>query len=182
VYEGVMREAVHLFKYRRRTALGRRLMDRLASSLPALPPSDGVLPVPLHPSRLREREFNPALLLARILAGREGVPLFPDLLIRTRPTPPQMALHRRERRKNVRHAFAVNANADVSGLRWLLVDDVLTTGATVNECARILKRNGAAEVTVVTLARVDAPSSSGGKTPEAELGRFKVDRSPDGLV
>lgn len=121
---------------------------------------DILVPVPLHPRRMRKRGFNQAGLLLRIwprLASEQGVyfdrhRIFSGTLVRQRHTPPQTGLDRKARKKNMRGAFGFGKGA-VNGLHVLLVDDVLTTGATANACARILMRAGAASVKVLTLAR-----------------------------
>lgn len=113
--------------------------------------ADLVAPVPLHPRRLRERGFNQAVLLARSFPE---APFSRDALTRLRPTRPQTGLSPPERRDNVKGAFAVTRPALVDGRHVCLVDDVYTTGATVRECARALKKAGASAVTVLTVARV----------------------------
>lgn len=117
------------------------------------PDVDLLMPVPLHPSRLREREFNQSLLLADRLNRRLRLPLSYDNLIRVRPTQPQTELNRAARLKNLRRSFVVQRPEEVTGRRILLVDDVLTTGTTVNECAKALRKAGASDVYVGTLAR-----------------------------
>ena len=114
-----------------------------------------VAPVPLHWRRLLARRYNQAALLARPLAGLAGIPAVPDLLLRRRATPSQGRLSRAERQRNVAGAFAVNPRraAALRGRRLLLVDDVMTTGATVSACARAALRAGAAAVDVLVLAR-----------------------------
>lgn len=114
---------------------------------------DIILPVPLHPKRLRWRGFNQALVLARVIGRRWQIPVDPFILVRSRETPPQTQLSEKERRKNVRGAFSLNSRKTVKGRIILLVDDVYTSGATVNECSRVLRRAGAKEVYVLTLAR-----------------------------
>jgi ComF family protein len=114
---------------------------------------DAVAPVPLHHTRRRGRGFNQAHLIARGLARRLRVPLFPRLLARTRQTPTQTNLTAAERIANVHNAFRARHRSWLEGRRILLVDDVMTTGATVNACARALKKGGAARVDVVTVAR-----------------------------
>ncbi len=126
----------------------------LGPALDTLPPVDAVLPVPLYPRRLRQREFNQSLLLAAWVSRRLERPLLPDALRRIRWTEPQITLDREQRRKNVRGAFAVRHPNLVAGQRVILVDDVYTTGATVNECARVLGGAGTEAVYVVTLARM----------------------------
>jgi ComF family protein len=115
---------------------------------------DTIIPVPLHPKRLRKRGFNQAVLLGKILSRKTGRPMPLKALRRIRNTVPQVELHHSERQKNVRGAFAVRDPAVIADRNVLLVDDVFTTGATVNECARVLKKSGAGAVYVLTLARV----------------------------
>ncbi len=117
---------------------------------------DRIIPVPLHLTRLRWRGFNQSLILARAIGQRINTPVDPWLLSRTRPTRPQTKLSREDRRANVRGAFRVNTPGLAKGKRLLLVDDVYTSGATVEECARTLYQNGARSVDVFTLARVVA--------------------------
>jgi competence protein ComFC len=114
---------------------------------------DLIVPVPLHPKRLRWRGFNQSLLLARQVSRLYGVPVDPFVLCRARETAPQTLLAEDERRKNVRGAFAVHPEKSLKKQKVLLVDDVYTSGATVNECSRALVQGGATEVTVLTLAR-----------------------------
>ncbi len=113
--------------------------------------ADLLLPVPLHPRRLKARGFNQALLLAQ---GFKDRPLGREVLIRERFTVPQVGLNPKERRDNVKGAFAVPQPAAVKGKKILLIDDLYTTGATARECARVLRRAGAARVEVLTVARV----------------------------
>jgi len=111
------------------------------------------MPVPLHKKRLRLRGFNQALLLAHGVSLRFRIPLNYDNLVRTRYTRPQVELSGRERAENVRGAFDLIRSAEVCEKKILLIDDVFTTGATMNECAKVLKDAGARSVTVLTLAR-----------------------------
>ena len=149
LYEGIIREAINQFKFHGL----RRLSDPLGNLLLGfdLPAVDGVVPVPLTIRRLRERGFNQSLLIARIIAKKIRVPLLMDVLVKKKETPPQIGLTARERLLNLRNAFAVKGN--VKGLRLLLVDDVMTTGATVTECSEQLMKSDAEEVIVLTLAR-----------------------------
>jgi ComF family protein len=152
-YEGVLAEAIHLFKYRGKTLLARPLGGLLVNAMNRLPKLDGLVPVPLHPSRLREREFNQALLLCDYLKAETGLPVIYDGLERVRETPPQIGLSHKDRPRNVRRAFVTKRPERIEGRRIALVDDVFTTGATVNDCARALKKAGAERVCVLTVAR-----------------------------
>ncbi|HVN82804.1 MAG TPA: ComF family protein, partial [Terriglobia bacterium] len=116
--------------------------------------SDMVAPVPLHRSRERERGFNQSLLLARYFSRLVDIPFHPRLLTRIRATQMQAGLSRRARRLNLAGAFLLPDKTEVAEKAVLLVDDVFTTGATVNECARLLRVSGARRVNVLTLARV----------------------------
>jgi ComF family protein len=156
-YEGVLAKAIQLFKYQGKTNLADPLGTLLISGLEKLSRADCLIPVPLHPKRLREREYNQALLLCDSIGDRTGLEVIPDALERVLETPPQTGLPLKDRRRNVRGAFVVKRAQSVNDRLVLLIDDVLTTGATVNECARTLKRAGAKAVYVLTLARV-APS------------------------
>jgi len=113
-----------------------------------------IVPVPLHKSRERARGFNQAFELSKPLANMAQIPVLANLLSRVRPTKIQAGLSRRERRMNVAGAFVLSRSKTIEDKTVLLVDDVFTTGATLNECAKILRRNGARRVNVLTLARV----------------------------
>ena len=154
-FEDSLRRAIHAFKYNGRTELAAPLAAFMAAHLhpPFYPPrADLIMPVPLHPRRLRERGFNQALLLARALFENSPA-IVPHVLRRTRPTVPQINLDGRQRRRNVKDAFSLHPPEMARDKAILLVDDVFTTGATANECARLLKRAGARSVLVLTLAR-----------------------------
>jgi ComF family protein len=116
---------------------------------------DGLVPVPLHRSRLRQREFDQALGLSLMLGRSLDIPLWADVLMRHRNTTSQVGLKADARRHNVRGAFRVHAPDRCEGKAILLIDDVYTTGATAKECAHVLRQAGAARVDVYTLARVE---------------------------
>lgn len=142
-------------KYGLDQSLSRALAECLGDRLPfAGKDYDVVIPVPLHRTRLRWRGFNQAALLGGAVARRLGRPIEVSTLVRVLATPPQTAQDRRQRHLNVRAAFAVKRPRLVANRRVLLVDDVMTTGATADECARMLLRAGARRVNVFTLARV----------------------------
>jgi ComF family protein len=153
---GIVRKIVHEFKYGHQQHLRHPISDWLAETLddPRLAGRrfDIVVPVPLHPARKRERGFNQAELLAELLAARAGLPMR-KALQRVRYTTTQTAFDRTERMENLRDAFRLRKNANVRGLRVLLVDDILTTGSTLSECARVLKAAGALSVHAATAAR-----------------------------
>ena len=153
---GVVRQLVHRLKYNKqlhlRHILGRMLAEGFADSrVRALQPG-AIVPVPLHPAREREREFNQAAVLAKAAGRRLHLPVN-DCLRRVRYTVTQTHFHREERFENLDGAFALRRGADVRGKTLALVDDVLTTGSTADACARILKQGGAAAVVVITVAR-----------------------------
>lgn len=129
------------------TWMHRAVTDKLAEI-------DVLVPVPLHRWRLFSRRYNQAALLAQQIATLAAKPLWPDALRRIRATPSQGRRKRSERQDNVRSAFRVSSDFDYAGKKIMLIDDVLTTGATVDECAKILRAAGAAEVHVLTLSRV----------------------------
>jgi ComF family protein len=145
---------IQVFKYGHRLALAAclgRELARLARESELASMAGLVVPLPLHPVRLRERGFNQALELARPVAGALGLPLDFRVCLRIRHTPAQAGLPWKQRKKNMRGAF--HCAHEISGQRILLVDDVMTTGASLDECARTLKRHGAAEVTLLVVAR-----------------------------
>ncbi len=152
-YEGPLRDAICLYKYRGKVSLRDALGQLMARHWPDVEPVDMVIPVPLHPTRLREREFNQVLLLADGLSRRAGAPVRPAMLTRSRETRPQAGLTRRQRRLGLRRCFTVPRPETIAGKRILLIDDVFTTGTTVNECAKALRKAGSGDVYVVTLAR-----------------------------
>jgi len=143
---------IHSLKYHAQLALADSWGRQLASLVAELP-LDRVLPLPLHASRIRERGYNQALEIARALAKTLSLPLDYESLYKTRSTLPQTGLSLEARHKNPRGAFA--CARDFSGQRLLLVDDVLTTGATSREAARILKLHGAKEVHIAVVARAE---------------------------
>ncbi|MBU1365333.1 MAG: ComF family protein [Gammaproteobacteria bacterium] len=141
---------IHALKYGHQLAVAAWSAEHLAERI-GTEQFDLIVPLPLHPERLRERGFNQSAEIARALQNRLKFPVDRRNVVRTRATPPQADLPHKARHKNVRGAF--ECRADFTGQRLLLIDDVMTTGATVNECARVLKLHGATEVTVGVIAR-----------------------------
>ena len=162
LHTGVLREAVLRMKFRRRRELIRPLGTMLAERLrqePSQPtplelgPVRAILPVALHPRRKAWRGFDQAVLLARALSRDSGLPCWEGTLVRVKNTHQQIGLSAEARRENVRGAFAVRGGREVRGGTFLLVDDVFTTGATLEEAARALKRAGARHVYGMTISR-----------------------------
>ena len=155
-YDFPLDKLIQSFKYGHRLALGsyfgQQLLQRLENKA-----ADTIIPLPLHPERLRERGFNQALELARPVGKAMKLPIDTTSCCRQRNTAVQADLRWRERSKNVQGAF--HCSSDLTGRRIILIDDVMTTGASLNECARTLKLHGAAEVTLLVVARA-LPKSS----------------------
>jgi ComF family protein len=156
-YSDVARDLTHLLKYGDRLDLARplgRWMARAGAEL--LADSDALVPVPLHWTRLWQRRFNQSAMLARAISEIVHVPVADHVLARTRATVPQVGLARSERSRNVQGAFAVpkERRIEVKGRKLVVIDDVLTSGATASACANVLRRAGATRVDVLVLARV----------------------------
>ncbi len=158
VYDGVLRHAIHQFKYRDRpqmaTPLGHLLANFVQKEAPALNGLrfDGVLAVPMHPVRERRRGYNQSVRLARVLCAEIDLPIVENALVRVRPTRPQVGLSREARLTNLRGAFAVKRPDEVAGKTLLLIDDVATSGSSLHECSAALNAAGAAGVYALTLA------------------------------
>lgn len=153
---GLVRNLIHDFKYNQREYLRRPLARWLADTLDdprmTATPIDALIPVPLHAMRQRERGYNQAQLLAELLAAEYHFPLV-QTLRRIRHTHTQTSFDRAERMENLHDAFQVSDNAAVQNKNLVLVDDVLTTGSTLNECARVLRQAGAASIRAICVAR-----------------------------
>ncbi|HPW45453.1 MAG TPA: ComF family protein [bacterium] len=154
-FEGGVRGCVHSFKYGEAINLAGFIGREIHSKLRQTEEFDMIIPVPLHSRKLKLRGYNQAALIAEIVSKRSGKRAEKNLLKRIRNDSPQATLHRVERIRNVKSSFAISKRAEgvVRGKRILLVDDVMTTGATLNECAKILKKAGAAVVVGITFAR-----------------------------
>lgn len=152
IYDGALAEAINIYKFhgikRLYRPLGKLLLEFDLTGF------DTVVPVPLSHRGLRDRGFNQSLLLAKAISSKAKVPLISDRLRKIRETPPQIGLNSKERTANLKGAFRVNGK--FAGMRILLIDDVMTTGATANECSKQLLKAGASDVTVLTLARASS--------------------------
>jgi ComF family protein len=169
-----LREAICSFKYRGKHTLARPLARLMISALPSGIDVDVIIPVPLHPARLRAREFNQSLLLADQLSRYLARPVSATNLVRIVATDPQTTLTRQARLRNLRKAFEIRRPQDLAEKRILLVDDVFTTGTTLNECAKTLLKAGTGPVFALTLARtVDT-----GLVPD----RFSAEQAPQPMT
>jgi ComF family protein len=156
-YETLILDAIHQFKYGRDISTGSALASFMAEfCFPDFDFTDYsvIIPVPLHIGRLRERGFNQALILAKAIGKKYSIPVNFSLLKRNKSTLTQTGLDKGQREKNIRGAFTVTDNAQAKNKNIILIDDVYTTGATINQCAKTLIKSGACKVAVLTLARV----------------------------
>lgn len=156
-FDDYYQKLVHRFKYDKKIPLGKRLAARLGQTVACcidFTSCDLVIPVPLHRARHRERGFNQSEILAEGISEETKIPLAKDILKRRKNTKDQTYLNARQRTENVRDAFAVTKPGRVDGKNVILVDDVMTTGATLNECARMLQKAGAGRIVAATLAVV----------------------------
>ena len=154
LYQGNIKDAVHQLKYRNQLTLAKplgQLLGNIVAAAGAGFAADCIVPVPLHPHRLRQRGYNQALELARPISRELNVPLDTTLLQRCRKTLQQQGLSATERRSNLRNAFTLTSKTPA--IKVLLVDDVMTTGETVRECCRVLVAGGVKEVQVAIIGR-----------------------------
>lgn len=178
-YDDHAMKAVVLLKYHRVTPLADWFAARMAELVQREKiHADVVVPVPLHRARQRERGYNQAELIARPLAKRLGLPLSGALLVRTKPRPDKHRLTRKERWSSVRGAYTAHAGANIDKQRVLLVDDVFTTGATLDACSRALRNAGAAGVIGVTVARVVPQWGPSQPLPASPSSRMDAEASP----
>ncbi len=151
-YKGNMKKAVKALKFRKKKRLGDDLGLILAANLPQTT-ADIIIPVPLHKSRLKERGFNQSELIAASLSKFRDIPVISNALIRIKQTIPQFELKKHEREENVRGAFEVMNRESIYNKDIILLDDICTTGSTINECKKMLLMSGARSVTAVCLTR-----------------------------
>lgn len=155
-YKGILAKAIKQLKYRFVSDLGQALTDLMIwywtwKKVKFWDQDWVIVPVPLHPRRERWRGFNQSALLAQLLSKKLGL-RYLEALKRIRYTKPQTGFDRHERKRNIKNAFAVSPNFEVTGFNCLLIDDVWTTGSTLKECAYILKKNGATQIWAITLS------------------------------
>jgi len=165
IYKGEIRRAIQMLKYKGKTSMARPFGEMMAKSITGKnkqgsPETDThgydynvIVPVPLHKTRLKERGFNQSLLLARVIGRTLGVPIDYLHLKRIRETVPQINLTGKKRFHNVKNAFQVQGSNFFKDKRVLLIDDVYTTGATITECGKVIKKSGSQRIDVLTLAR-----------------------------
>jgi ComF family protein len=156
-YEDIILNAIHKFKYKRNMSIGEMLASFMAGFyFPDIVYTDYylIIPVPLHVKRLRERGFNQSLILARVIGEKQKIPVNFSLLKRHKFTSTQTGSNKKERKQNIKGAFEVTDKKEINGKNIILIDDVYTTGATANECAKTLIKAGAQKVSVLTMARV----------------------------
>ena len=150
LYDHTLRKGINLLKYHGKKRLSRPLSALLIKA--GVPDADTVVPVPLHQNRLRHREFNQSALISKYIAEEMKSCLILDCLVKVRDTLPQVGLRYKARVKNIKGAFKVRNRDVIKDRKIILVDDVVTTGATIRECSRTLKKAGAGEIYVISLA------------------------------
>ncbi|MFH1245289.1 MAG: ComF family protein [Candidatus Omnitrophota bacterium] len=166
IYEGIVKKCVHLFKYKRKLALAKplsRLLVDFTYNFIDIKKIDLIVPVPLHPKKFRQRQFNQARILAQAVSSAFAGRLEDKALVKIKDHPAQANLSQAKRINNVQNSFRVKNLPAVKDKNILLIDDVLTTAATVNECAKVLWEAGAKTIEVLTLARTERyfPARSG---------------------
>ena len=163
-FDETFQKIIHLFKYSRKLSLSKPLAALMGATVRGdarYSPMEALIPVPLHSVKCRARGYNQSELLARDLSRITGLPLLDKVLVRAINTQSQSKLNLSARVENVQDAFRIKGSRQIQDRRIVLVDDVLTTGATADACARTLLRAGAAQVSVVTIARAVEPGASG---------------------
>ena len=150
LYNDPLRKGINLLKYHGKKRLSRPLSELLIKA--GIPDADAIIPVPLYHKRLRKREFNQSALISKYLAEEMKSRLLLDCLVKVRDTLPQVGLRYKARVNNIKGAFKVSNSYLIKDMKIILVDDVVTTGATIRECSRTLKKARAGEIYVISLA------------------------------
>ncbi len=157
VYHGILKECIHLFKYYREKKLsrplGKLLIDYLVKNQEFIRGIDLITPVPLHKNDLKRRGFNQSILLSKTIGNYFSIPVKEEILIKKKLTSSQVNLSKKEREKNILRAFSVERTEEIRDKNILILDDIFTTGSTVEECARELKKAKAKNIFILTLAR-----------------------------
>ncbi len=159
-YDAILQRIIHLYKFEKRRSLAKHLSDMMVNHIPNdcnLKEYDYILPIPIHKNRLRERGFNQSTLIAQGISNEIGIDICTDAIVRSRNTSPQSSLTRDARQTNVVGAFGIKNRNLIRGKRILILDDVFTTGATVNEAVNMLWNEDPIEIDVLTLARTVNP-------------------------
>jgi ComF family protein len=151
-YGGIIRDILHDIKFRSRKQAALGLGELWASCIDSIPPADLIVPVPMHPRKIRSRGFNQAEVMSRAISKKFNITLEKKLLKRTADTPPQSGLSPRLREENVRGVFALNEKISIRNKKIILTDDIFTTGVSLNECASVLINGGAETVFCLTAA------------------------------
>ena len=179
IYEDLIRDMIHEIKFRKRRhvaqGLGRLWAGVIAKDIPAYAI---LVPLPMHPKKRRERGFDQAEVMAAAIAETTGIKLI-KALERIQDTPPQSGLHPQQRAENVRGAFRVPHGVNITGESIMLIDDIYTTGASLNECARVLKAGGAEDVFAMTLAIAQSKSSDSTSQTFFPSNPNSTDNSPE---
>ena len=159
-YDAILQRIIHLYKFEKRRSLAKHLSYMMVNHFPNdcnLKEYDYILPIPIHKNRLRERGFNQSTLIAQGISNEIGIDICTDAIVRSRNTSPQSSLTRDARQTNVVGAFGIKNRNLIRGKRILILDDVFTTGATVNEAVNMLWNEDPIEIDVLTLARTVNP-------------------------
>lgn len=150
IYENILKKGINLLKYHGKKRLSKPLSNFLCYL--DLPAAHAIIPVPVHNNRLRQRGFNQSALLGRYLAKTLQIELILNCLVKIKDTLPQVGLRSKERNENIKRSFSVRNKDLIVGKKILLLDDVITTGATIRECSKVLKKAGAEDIYVIALA------------------------------
>ncbi len=157
LYEGILKDAIHLYKFKSRWSIYKDFIDLINLHIPKeyILKADLIAGIPITPDKEWNRGFNQTYLIAKTLSKQYNIKFLKNVLVKTKETQPQSTLHKSQRIKNLTNSFKFNKKFTdiITDKKILLIDDVFTTGTTINECAKILKHNNAAEIFSLTIAR-----------------------------